>query len=91
MQTKHVMLGFVLLIAFSATLYMIDARKTGEATYQQMIHRDYMVRRPVFDPCTSVRCVLNANAVQIGEDLAGNLICECPDGKRAIVDTWREY
>jgi hypothetical protein len=91
METKHVMLGFVLLIAFSATMAMLDARKTGDLTHQQTIHRDYMVRRPVFDPCTSVRCVMNTVAVAIGEDLAGNLICECPDGKRAIVDTWREY
>lgn len=91
METKHVMLGFVLLIAFSATIAMLDARKTGDISFQQNIHRDYMVRRPVFDPCTSVRCVLNTPAIQIGEDLAGNLICKCPDGAQYIVDTRRRY
>ncbi len=91
METNKIMLGVVLLIALSATITMLDSRKTGEITHHQMIHKDYMVRRPVFDPCTSVRCVMNSNAVAIGEDLAGNLVCECPDGKRAIVDTWREY
>lgn len=91
METKHMMLGIVVLLALSATLTMLEARKTGEATYQQLIHRDYMVKRPVYDPCTSVRCIMNADALQIGEDLAGNIVCECPDGKRAIVDTWREY
>lgn len=91
METKHLMLGIVLVIALSATLTMLEARKTGQATHQQLIHRDYMIMRPTFDPCTSVRCVMNTNAVQIGEDLAGNAVCECPDGKRAIVDYWREY
>ncbi|MBD3361963.1 hypothetical protein GF358_04205 [Candidatus Woesearchaeota archaeon] len=91
METKHVMLGFVLLIALSATLTMLEARKTGQATHQQLIHRDYMIRRPTFDPCSSVKCIMNTNAIQIGEDLAGNTICECPDGEQYIVDTRRRY
>ncbi len=91
MNKEKIMLVIVVLIALSATLTMIESRSTGQLTHHQTIHKNYMVRRPVYDPCTAVKCIMNTVAQQIGEDLAGNVVCECPDGKRAIVDTWREY
>ncbi|MBW2968746.1 hypothetical protein KY314_01355 [Candidatus Woesearchaeota archaeon] len=91
MDNKKIMLAVVVLIAISATISMIEQRNTGQITHHQTIHKNYMVYRQTYDPCTSVRCTLNADAVQIGNDLAGNTVCQCPDGQRFIVDTWREY
>jgi hypothetical protein len=91
MELKNIMLGVVIILAISATLTMINARSTGQATYQQMVHRDYMVRVPNYDPCTTAKCTLNAAAIAVGQDLAGNIVCECPDGKIYLVDAQRRY
>jgi len=91
METKHIMLGVVVIIGIFATINMLNLKQTGEVTYHQLIHKDYMVRRPYYDPCTQVRCVMNAQATQIGETIAGNIVCECPDGEQFIVDQARGY
>ncbi len=91
MKTEYLMLAVAVLIGISATVTMYNAQTTGQMTYQQMLHKDYMVLRQDYDPCTQVKCMMNAPAQQMGTNIAGNTVCQCPDGEVFLTDSWRRY
>jgi len=91
MKTEHIMLAVVIILGIFTTMTLLNAQTTGQMTYQQLVHKDYMIFRQSYDACTQVKCMMNAPALQVGTNIAGNIVCECPEGNVFLVDSWRRY
>ena len=78
---KKIILGIVSLVALVSMILMFQSSGTGQASYQQLLHKDYMVYNE-YSVCEKVECGLGMSAIYIGDDkLSGNSLCQCPNGQ----------
>lgn len=82
-------LAIIAIIAIIGIVLFFRVEREAAVTYQQLIHRDYAVVAD-FSICDYGPC--GKAAIYLGDDLlAGNAVCQCPDGSTYQTDYRRPY